>query len=80
MSNLAKSTAALKKAFFAGEINQETFLAGLDIAYRYRGYILRPNGRPKWTGPFRHTREEVNEDNAPYRNQSINVYTYVEQW
>lgn len=72
-------TSALKKAFFAGEIEVEEFNAGLALALRYRGYYVKPGKKPKWSGPFRATQHEVDQDNAPYYDQGIPVFTYTEQ-
>lgn len=73
-------TSALKKAFFKGELDIEQFKAGLEIALHYRGYHIKPGKKPKWSGPFRLTQQEVDKDNAPYFDAGIPVYTYTEQW
>ena len=77
---MAKQTRSqLKKDFFSGKITLNEFKDSLEDALRYRGFYIKPNGRPKWSGPFRNTREEADADNAPYFDQGYPVDVYIEQ-
>lgn len=69
----------LKKDFFAGKINAIEFMTALQDALRYRGFHVKPEQRPKWSGPFRDTRREADDDNAPYFDAGYNVDVYIEQ-
>jgi len=69
----------LKKDFFGGIISLSEFKAGLKESFRYRGFYMKPGNRPKWSGPFRDTRKEADDDNAPYFDAGYKVDVYIEQ-
>lgn len=77
MANQKRSQ--LKKDFFSGKITTSEFITALKDALRYRGFYVKPGQRPKWSGPFRDTRQEAEQDNAPYFNAGYTVDVYIEQ-
>lgn len=73
------SRSQLKKDFFSGKITLEEFKTSYDETLRYRGFYMRPGKKPRWSGPFRDTREEADTDNAPYFDEGYDVDIYIEQ-
>lgn len=69
----------LKKDFFSGKITALEFMTALEEALRYRGFYVKPGKKPKWSGPFRNTRREADDDNAQYFDAGYNVDVYIEQ-
>jgi hypothetical protein len=69
----------LKKSFFSGHLNAQQFKDAIEDASRYRGFYVIPGQKPKWSGPFRDTKKEAQDDNAPYFNQGYHVDVYEEQ-
>lgn len=69
----------LKKNFLSGKITEAEFQESLKEIMWYRGYYQKPGKNPKWSGPFRDTREEAEDDNAPYFNAGYQVGIYEEQ-
>lgn len=69
----------LKKQFFAGKITAAEFTSLIGEVIRYRGFHFKDGGKPKWSGPFRDTRQQANDDNAPWFDEGYSVDVYEEQ-
>jgi hypothetical protein len=70
---------ALRKDFFAGTIDLQTFKSGLMALIQYRGFHMKHGQRPQWSGPFHDTIEEADADNLPFFNQGFEVDVYQVQ-
>jgi hypothetical protein len=71
--------AEVKRRFFEGEISLKQFKSLMDQTLQYKGFHFKTGQRPKWSGPFRDTREKADQDNAKYFDAGYKVDVYIEQ-